>query len=34
MKHYSHWIKSRQDNLESEVKKSWAQLGTVSLESA
>jgi integrase/recombinase XerD len=30
MKHYSHWIKSRQDNLETEVKKSWAQLGTVS----
>jgi integrase/recombinase XerD len=29
MKHYSHWIKSRQDNLEIEVKKSWAQLGTL-----
>jgi integrase/recombinase XerD len=26
---YSHWIKSRQENLESEVKKSWAQMGTV-----
>jgi integrase len=33
MKHYSHWIKSRQDNLETEVKKSWAQLGTVSGQS-
>jgi integrase len=26
---YSHWIKSRQENLEAEVKKSWAQMGTV-----
>jgi integrase/recombinase XerD len=34
MKHYSHWIKSRQDNLEAEVKKSWAQLGTVDTQSA
>jgi integrase len=31
MKHYSHWIKSRQDRLESEVKKAWAQMGTVAL---
>jgi integrase/recombinase XerD len=28
-KRYSHWIKSRQENLEAEVKKSWAQTGTV-----
>jgi integrase/recombinase XerD len=28
-KRYSHWIKPRQDNLEAEVKKSWAQMGTV-----
>ncbi len=28
-KTYSHWIKARQENLEAEVKKSWAQLGTV-----
>ena len=27
-RHYSHWIKSRQDLLETEVKKAWAQLGT------
>lgn len=33
MRHYSHWIKSRQDNLEIEVKKSWAQSGTVALQS-
>jgi integrase len=33
MKHYSHWIKSRQDNLEAEVKKSWAQTGTVGVQS-
>jgi hypothetical protein len=33
MKHYSHWIKRRQDNLETEVKKSWAQLGTVAMQS-
>jgi integrase/recombinase XerD len=26
---YSHWIKERQDSLEAEVKKSWAQMGTV-----
>jgi integrase/recombinase XerD len=29
MKSYNHWIKARQDTLESHVKKSWAQLGTV-----
>jgi integrase/recombinase XerD len=33
MKHYSHWVKSRQDSLEAEVKKSWAQLGTASMQS-
>jgi integrase len=26
---YSHWIKSRQESLEAEVKKSWARMGTV-----
>jgi len=26
---YSHWIKARQESLEAEVKKSWAQTGTV-----
>ena len=26
---YSHWIKARQENLEAEVKKSWAQTGTL-----
>jgi integrase/recombinase XerD len=31
MKSYSHWVKARQDNLEAEVKKSWAQMGTVTL---
>ncbi len=29
MKSYSHWVKARQENLEAEVKKSWARLGTV-----
>jgi integrase/recombinase XerD len=28
-KHYSHWIKARQEALRDEVKKSWAQLGTM-----
>jgi integrase/recombinase XerD len=32
-KRYSHWIKSRQENLETEVKKSWAQMGTVAQKS-
>jgi integrase/recombinase XerD len=27
MRHYSHWVKARQDNLETEVKKSWAKTG-------
>jgi integrase/recombinase XerD len=31
---YSHWIKARQKSLEAEVKKSWAQLGTVDTQSA
>jgi len=31
---YSHWIKARQENLEAEVKKSWAQTGTVDTQSA
>jgi integrase/recombinase XerD len=31
-KHYSHWVRARQERLESEVKKSWAQLGTVADE--
>jgi site-specific recombinase XerD len=26
---YSHWTKARQENLQAEVKKSWAQIGTV-----
>jgi integrase len=30
---YSHWTKERQDNLEAEVKKSWAQLGTIDAQS-
>jgi integrase len=30
MKHYSHWVKARQENLEAEVKKSWPQLAPVS----
>jgi len=29
MKSYSHWVKARQENLETEVKKSWAQLGKI-----
>jgi integrase len=29
MRHYSHWIKARQENLEAQIKKSWAQSGTV-----
>jgi len=29
MKTYSHWVKARQDNLEAEVKKSWAQIGVI-----
>lgn len=32
-KRYSHWIKARQENLEAEVKKSWAQSGTVDTQS-
>jgi integrase len=28
-KHYSHWIKTRQDSLEAAVRNSWAQLGTL-----
>ena len=31
---YSHWIKARQESLEAEVKKSWAQTGTVNTQSA
>jgi integrase/recombinase XerD len=31
---YSHWIKARQDSLEAEVKKSWAQTGTPRSQSA
>jgi integrase/recombinase XerD len=31
---YSHWIKARQESLESEVKKSWAQTGTVATQSS
>ena len=31
---YSHWIKARQENLEAEVKKSWAQTGTIDTRSA
>jgi integrase/recombinase XerD len=34
LKHYSHWVKARQDRLEEEVKKSWAQLGTVASPTA
>jgi integrase len=30
MRHYSHWVKARQENLEAEVKKSWAQMAPVS----
>lgn len=32
-KRYSHWIKARQENLEVEVKKLWAQTGTVEVSS-
>jgi integrase/recombinase XerD len=31
-RHYSHWVKGRQEKLEDAVKKSWAQLGTVEHE--
>jgi hypothetical protein len=31
---YCHWIKARQENLEAEVKKSWAQTGTLGTQSA
>ncbi len=28
-RYYAHWVKGRQEKLEDEVKKSWAQMGTV-----